>query len=71
MMLFFNMNIYEDDRRVIVSKQETARSTKRRQKKPWAKPIYRTVTRPDPMIIQTPDGIICHPSIAYELRKQL
>ena len=62
-----NLRILESS--YLVKSIETDRSQKRRRQKRWAKPRFRT--EPDLTIYQTPEGIICHPSIAHEIRRQL
>lgn len=50
---------------------ETARSVKRRQKKPWAKRKTRVSFVPDLTIYQMGEYVMCHPVVATQIRKQL
>lgn len=64
---FDTVNIIESI--YLIKQVETVRSIKRRAKKPWAKGKFSTV--PDTDIYQTPEGFICHPAVAKQLREEL
>lgn len=68
MMKLYGVKIIESP--YLVKQVETDRSRKRRAKKRWAK--ARFLIEPDlDAIFQTPGGIICHPIVANQLRKEL
>ena len=70
-MMMVDIRIIESNHLMKSESHETERSRKRCAKKPWAKRKYITVTFPDPDIYRTPQGYICHPSVAKRLREEL
>lgn len=68
---FYGLKIIESEWMTKTITDETERSKKRRAKKPWAKKKYGSVDVPDTeTIYQTPLGIICHPVMAAQIRKE-
>jgi hypothetical protein len=72
MNIFGEARILESWNMVIRERVETARSVKRRRRKPWAKPRMQLIVRPDPTIFRLDARTyVCHPSIARQLRKEM
>lgn len=71
MIPFADIKIIESPYLIKREMRETERSRKRCLKKPWAKRHLKLIEFPDPDIIQTPYGLICHPVIAHRLRQEM